>query len=98
MGFLSDNPDLVTRYLVLAGKAQQPTPAVSAKHTGGKKYYYYNPMTDQTMPAPAQTFENQEQPQQQVQKTSDSVGSSEKSVSKEQETNIGDDLLKYERK
>jgi hypothetical protein len=79
-------------------KSPQETSSTSAEQTGGKKYYYYNPMADKTMPAPAQTFENQEQPQQQVQKTSDSVGSSEKSVSKEQETNIGDDLLKYERK
>ena len=44
-------------------KSPQETSSTSAEQTGGNKYYYYNPMTDQTMPAPAQTFENQEQPQ-----------------------------------
>ena len=80
-----------------APTSSQEASAPTAKQSS-EKYFYYNPMSNQTMVAPAQTFENKEQPQQQVQKTSDSVGSSEKSVSKEQEINIGDDLLKYERK
>lgn len=70
---------------------ETPAAAAAPANSTGSQHYYYNQMSDQSMPAPAQTFENAKQQAPATQATSTPA-------TNEQETNIGDDLLKYERK
>lgn len=56
------------------------------------KGYYYNPVSDKVMISPTQTSQSAEQTQEPV------VKANQKPATNEQEINIGDDLLKYERK